>query len=77
MNGGKRVPMETREALLRALAAPVGSLTVARRPVPGGDDVIVVRMTTAGSVPPERRLAEFEGFAIEYEETGPAHAGRW
>lgn len=72
----RRATLETREELLRALAVPPGSATVARRSTPS-DDILVVRMISPTAVPIERRLKRFHGFDVEYEQVGPVKAGRW
>ena len=72
----KRAEPAIRRALLRALGAPAGSVTVLRRATPEGD-VIVVRMTSASSVRPESRVSAFRDFPVVYEVMKPVAAGRW
>lgn len=68
--------LDTRRDLLAELGADEGTVTVGRRRADGGD-VLVVRMVSPSAVPPERRVTQYRGFAVEYETQPPVRAGRW
>ena len=72
----RKVSLKTREELLDLLGAPLGSVTISRRPTDEGD-IIVVRMLSSGAVHPSKRLAEFKGFKVEYQVAPPVKAGWW
>jgi hypothetical protein len=71
----RKASVTVRRELLRFLAAPEGAVVIARRPGPGGD-VLVVRMASSASVPPERRPDRFNGFPVDYE-IRPAIKAGW
>jgi hypothetical protein len=75
--GAHKASVQVREELLRHLGAPLGSVVIARRPLPSGEDVIVVRMTASNVVPPNRRTAAFQGFHVDYEVITPSKLGGW
>jgi hypothetical protein len=62
----RKADLAVRKELLDALGMPSGSATVARRPTPEGD-TLVVRMTAPGILSANRRLAWFQGFPVTYE----------
>ena len=70
----RKASVAVRRELLRLLAAPAGAVVIARRPAPGGD-VLVVRMASGTSIPPDRRPDRFEGFPVDYEVLPPIKAG--
>lgn len=72
----RRAEPAVRQQLLQSLGAPLGTVTVTRRPTPEGD-VIVVRMNSPTSVRPERRVNAFQEFPVVYEVMKPVVAGRW
>jgi hypothetical protein len=72
----RKASLEIREELLNLLGAPVGSVTISRRPTDEGD-VIVVRMLSSGAVPPSKRPQSYKGFKVDYQVTPAVKAGRW
>ena len=73
--GAHKASVEIREELLRYLGAPLGSVVIARRATPSGDDIIVVRMTASNVVPDNRRTSDFKGFHVDYEVVPPPKVG--
>ncbi|WP_262267367.1 hypothetical protein [Microvirga yunnanensis] len=75
-NGAARkADLQIRRDLLDMLGAPKGAATVARRPTPEGD-LLVVRLTAPGVLPADQRPARFRGFPVTYEVVKPVKIGR-
>lgn len=74
-NGLQRATREIRKELLVSLGVPPGAATVARRPTPEGD-VLVVRLTAADLLSVDQRPARFRGFPVTYEVVRPLKIGR-
>jgi hypothetical protein len=70
----RRASLKTRKELLDVLGVPLGSATVARRPMPEGD-TLVVRVSAASLLPPASRPAQFQGFPVTYEIVPPLKTG--
>lgn len=64
---------EIRRALLDALGAPPGSVTITRRPS-GDGDTLIVAMAPGLHLPPERMPRSFGGVPVHYEHRRPAKA---
>jgi hypothetical protein len=60
--------------LLNALSPPPGTVIIARRPLPGGD-MLVVRMAVPKLLPVERRPTTDQGFPVTYEIAKPLKIG--
>jgi hypothetical protein len=71
----RKADLAVRKELLDALGMPSGAVTVARRPTPEGD-TLVVRMTAAGALPADRRADRFQGFPVIYEIFPPLKVGQ-
>jgi hypothetical protein len=71
----RKADLQIRQKLLDLLAMPKGAATVARRPTPGGD-LLVVRLTASGLLPADQRPARFQGFPVTYEIVQPLKIGR-
>jgi hypothetical protein len=71
----QKADLQIRKELLNALGLPPGAATVARRPTPNGD-TLVVRMTASGLLPANRRPASFRGYPVVYEVVGPLEIKR-
>jgi hypothetical protein len=71
----RKASLELCKELLNALGVPLGTATVARRPTPKGD-ILVVRMTVPGLLPADQRPASFRGFPVTYEVVRPLKIGQ-
>jgi hypothetical protein len=71
----RKADLQIRQELLETLGVPKGAATVARRPTPEGD-LLVVRLTASGLLPADRRPARFRGFPVTYEVVRPVKIGR-
>lgn len=71
----RKASLETRQELLQVLGAPLGSVTIARRPTSEGD-ALVVRMTSPSLLPTDQRPDWFQGFPVTYEVVPPLKIGR-
>jgi hypothetical protein len=71
----RNADLSIRKELLVALDLPSGAATVARRPTPEGD-LLVVRLTAPGLLPADQRPARFRGFPVTYEVVRPLKIGR-
>jgi hypothetical protein len=71
----RKADLQIRKELLATLGLPLGAATVARRPTPEGD-ILVVRMATPGLLPADQRPARFRGFPVTYEVVRPVKIGR-
>ncbi|NTF17933.1 hypothetical protein G6L37_05920 [Agrobacterium rubi] len=69
----RRADVAMRERLLAVLGAPSG-VTLARRPT-HADDIIVVWLPSAISVPLPSRISLFEGVQVEYRVAKVIRAG--
>jgi hypothetical protein len=75
VSAARKVSPEIRQELLDTLGVPKGAATVARRPTPEGD-VLVVRLTPAGLLSVDQRPVRFRGFPVTYEVVRPLKIGR-
>jgi hypothetical protein len=66
----RKADLALRKELLDALGVPPGTATIARRPSPQSD-ALVVRMTAPGLLPANRRPTRFQGFPVIYEIVPP------
>jgi len=71
----KKADLQIRQELLDTLGVPKGAATVARRPTPEGD-LLVVRLTASDLLPADQRPARFRGFPVTYEVVRPVKIGR-
>jgi hypothetical protein len=71
----RKADLQIRQELLDTLGVPKGAATVARRPTPEGD-LLVVRLTASGLLPADQRPARFRGFPVTYEVVRPLRIGR-
>jgi hypothetical protein len=71
----KKADPQIRQELFDTLGVPKGAATVARRPTPEGD-LLVVRLTASGLLPADQRPASFRGFPVTYEVVRPLKIGR-
>lgn len=69
-NTPRKASLDLRKELLNALGVPLGTATVARRPTPMGD-TLVVRMTVPELLPADRRPSQFRGIPVAYEVVKP------
>ena len=74
VSAARKVSQEIRQELLDTLGVPKGAATVARRPTPRGD-LLVVRLTSPGLLPAEQRPARFRGFPVTYDVVRPVKIG--
>lgn len=71
----QKAALQTRKELLNALGLPPRAATVARRPTPDGD-TLVVRMMAPGLLPADRRPASFRGYPVVHEVVHPLEIKR-
>ncbi|MXQ12414.1 hypothetical protein [Microvirga makkahensis] len=74
-DAARKADLQIRQELLETLGVPKGAATVARRPTPEGD-LLVVRLTTSGLLPADQRPASFRGFPVTYQVVRPVRIGR-
>ncbi|WP_262028308.1 hypothetical protein [Microvirga sp. Mcv34] len=74
-DAARKADLQIRQELLETLGVPKGAATVARRPTPEGD-LLVVRLTASGLLPADQRPARFRGFPVTYEVVRPVKIGR-